>query len=102
MKQVLIIPADLRFFDLHLTRDPVTAELEFDTAPLRRIVESNNIDWQALGGEEAVPYVLTAWYDAHVKAAGATDPIMEQLRAEIEAEDAYGFAAVIEGTAGAH
>jgi hypothetical protein len=40
----ILIPDDVDFADLKLTRDPVTHDVEFDWRPIERICDANNVD----------------------------------------------------------
>ena len=40
--------------------------------------------------EDALASLITAWYDRHIAAGGARDPVADDLIAEVRAEDAEG------------
>ncbi|HEB94308.1 MAG TPA: hypothetical protein ENI94_12785 [Gammaproteobacteria bacterium] len=80
------IPADLQFSDLRLARDPETGDIEFDAEILREICEDNDLPFS----EEIVTSLMTAWYQHHRAQGGAPDQVMEQIIAEIEAEEITG------------
>jgi hypothetical protein len=98
-KTYIVIPDDVRFEDLNLTRDPVTSMVAFDMDPLERISEANDLDISALTGddEDIVGGFLNAWYHAHRESGGAPDTVQEQLLAEVAAEEEFGFANVQTG-----
>jgi hypothetical protein len=100
-KTYIVIPDDVRFEDLNLSRDPVTSMVAFDLDPLERICEANDLDISTLTGddEDIVGGFLNAWYRAHRESGGAPDPVQEQLIAEVDAEEAFGFANVQAGPA---
>jgi len=80
------IPADLQFSALRLARDPETGDIEFDADVLQDICIDNSLPFS----EEVVTSLLTAWYSHHRANGGAPDPVMEQIIAEIEAEEITG------------
>lgn len=91
------IPDDVDFSHLKLARDPITLEVQFDWAPITRICAASGID-EALfrdQHEDNVSGLIQAWYLAHLARGGAPDPVQEQLRAEVAAEDHAGPAGVI-------
>lgn len=93
------IPEGVRFADLNLSRDHVTGYVRFDWAPLRLICEASGIDLAILTdqSEDNVSELLVQWYAAHRAFGGAPDPVLEQLLAEVEAEDRHGAANVQRG-----
>lgn len=91
-KTYIVIPDDVQFHDLNLTRDPVTSMVAFDMDPLERICEANDLDISMFAddGDGKMGGFLNAWYRAHRENGGAPDPVQEQLIAEVAAEEAFG------------
>lgn len=82
----VIVPEGLSFEALQLARKPTG--IVFDWAPIERICEHSSIDIDLLReqDESNVTGLIVEWYAIHLKLGGATDPVMEQLLAEAEAE----------------
>ena len=86
----LIIPDGVNFSDLHLSRDVVTGEIEFDTRQIDIVVLHNPSIRRVFDTEDGTASFLVAWYRAHRAAGGQADLVQEQILAEIEAEDRFG------------
>ena len=86
------IPQGVAFSDLRLARDPQTGDVSFDAAVIERIEAESGLPAGFFMGqhEDAVASLITTWYSAHRAAGGATDPVAEDLLAEVRAEDAAG------------
>lgn len=84
-----IVPAGLEFAAARLARD-ADGMLSFDTQILARVFCANGISTESLSDEDTVCEVLMQWYLTHMDAGGAPDPVMEDLYAEVAAEDALG------------
>ena len=84
------IPVDISFEDLHLSRDPVTSLVEFDAEPVEQVCEANHIDPDTLLTENDIGALLSEWYQAHRASGAAADLVMEQILAEVQAEDEFG------------
>ena len=95
-KTYIVIPDDVQFGDLNLTRDPVTSMVAFDMEPLERICEANDLDISMFtdDGEDKLGGFLNVWYRAHRESGGAPDPVQEQLMAEVAAEEKFGALSV--------
>ena len=91
-KTYIVIPDEVHFADLNLTRDPVTSIVEFDMAPLERICEANDLDINMFtgDGDNKVGGLFNAWYRAHREGGGVPDPVQEQLIAEVAAVEEFG------------
>lgn len=91
-KTYIVIPDDVQFGDLNLTRDPVTSMVAFDMEPLQRICEANDLDISVLTEDDdgKLGGFLNVWYRAHRENGGAPDLVQEQLMAEVAAEEAFG------------
>ena len=98
----LTLPEGLSFEALRLTRDPVTGDIEFDWSPIEQICAASRIDpeYFRCGDEDRVGALITAWYRIHIAHGGSTDPVQEQLIAEIQAEDEHGEVRVQRGPGG--
>ncbi|MEW6647202.1 MAG: hypothetical protein AB1450_08395 [Pseudomonadota bacterium] len=88
----IIIPDGLEFAALHLSRDPITGDLEFDWSPIESICAASGLDIAMFhdAPEDNVCALLTAWYMEHRARGGAIDLVQEQIIAEVQAEDALG------------
>lgn len=89
----ITIPENLEFSALKLARDSSTGgDVEFDWAPVKAICDTSGIDISIFRdqSEDNVSQLLTTWYAEHRKRGGDPDPVMEDLIAEIAAEDATG------------
>jgi hypothetical protein len=91
-KTYIVIPDDVQFANLNLTRDPVTSMVAFNMDPLERICETNDLDIRMFtdDGDDKVGGFLNAWYRAHRESGGAPDLVQEQLIAEVAAEEEFG------------
>lgn len=89
----IIIPPEIRFADLRLSRDPHTLELEFDWQPIEAICTASQLDIKILRDqhEENVCGLIIAWYAEHRQAGGESDAVMEQIIREIRREDAAPY-----------
>lgn len=83
------VPPDLPFASLQLRR-AADGTIEFDAQALGRLLAHNGIAPTALPDEDAVSELLTAWYLAHRAGGGDPDPTMQDLLAEMRAEDDLG------------
>lgn len=94
MKQIthISIPHGMAFSDLRLARDAQTGDVSFDTAIIERIEADSGLPAGFFmdQDEDALASMLTGWYAAHRAAGGASDPVAEDLLAEVRAEDAAG------------
>lgn len=86
-----IIPPDVTFADLRLSRD-ADGSVSLDWAPINRICEASGIDPALFrdGPEDNLSALIAHWYRAHLRAGGARDPVQDDLIAEASAEDARG------------
>ena len=85
-------PLGMAFSDLRLARDPQTGDVSFDTAVIERIEAESGLPagFFMSQPEDAVAALITTWYSAHRAAGGDSDPVAEDLIAEVRAEDAAG------------
>jgi hypothetical protein len=88
----IVIPADVAFADLKMTRDPKTGDVAFDWAPLERICTASGVDIGLLRDqpEDNVGGLITTWYRQHIAAGGQPDLVMHDLIGESQIEDAHG------------
>ena len=88
----IAIPEGVAFSDLRLGRDPKTGDVSFDTAVIERIEQESGLPagFFMSQHEDALASLITTWYNAHRAAGGDTDPVAEDLIAEVQAEDAAG------------
>lgn len=86
------IPIGMSFSELRLERDPKTGDVSFDTAIIERIEQESGLPAGFFMGqhEDALAALITTWYSAHRAAGGDSDPVAEDLMAEVRAEDAAG------------
>lgn len=87
----ICIPDDVRFSDLKLSRD-ADGMIRFDWEPIDRICAASGVDPAILkeGPEDNVSGLIVRWYEAHLAAGGARDPVQDDLLGEVLAEDAAG------------
>lgn len=87
----VVIPDDLEFADLHLTREP-DGSVSFDWGVIERICAASSMPVELLrdGPEDNVATLLTHWYMAHKKHGGAPDLVAEDLIAEAHIEGERG------------
>lgn len=88
------IPDGLEFSDLHLSRDPETGEVEFNLAPIEKICEASGVDISLFldQSEENLANLLAHWYTKHRKRGGISDPVADDILAEVLLENKYGDA----------
>lgn len=88
----IVIPADVQFSDLKLSRDPRTGDMEFDWGPIERICAASGLDIRLFSAqpEGNIAGVLSMWYAQHRAAGGAPDRVMDDLISEAEIEDTHG------------
>lgn len=88
----IVIPPEVNFADLKISRDPTTGSVAFDWAPIEQICKASGIDIRLLRDqpEDNVAGVLSMWYAQHRAAGGAPDSAMDDLIAEADIEDTHG------------
>ena len=86
------IPLGMSFSELRLERAPKTGDVSFDTSVIERIEAESGLPVGFFMGqhEDALAALITTWYSAHRAAGGDSDPVAEDLIAEVQAEDAAG------------
>jgi hypothetical protein len=86
------IPQGMTFADLRLARDSGNGSVSFDTAIIARIERASGLPEGFFMGqdEDAMATLITTWYQQHLAAGGARDPVADDLIAEVRAEDAAG------------
>lgn len=82
------IPHGIEFDALQLARDAQTGDIHLDMDVLRAVADAN--PGVRIETEDDICGVLVAWYRAHRAAGGDADQTMEQIAAEVEAEDRIG------------
>lgn len=87
----ITIPDDVSFSDLRYAREP-DGSVSFDWAPIERICSASGIDIRLMrdGPEDNLAALISHWYRAHLAAGGARDAAMDDLIAEVDAENARG------------
>lgn len=88
MQRLVIIPDDVQFSDLQMTRDPGTGDVEFELDPLQKICRASGLDITEPNID--LLQLISQWYRVHRAAGGEPDPVQEDLIAEARAEDAAG------------
>lgn len=85
------VPAGLDFSDLHLARD-ADGDVSFDWSVIERICAASGLPVEMFrdAPEDNVAGLIVAWYQAHRERGGASDPVAEDLIAEVLAEEAAG------------
>lgn len=84
--RVVEIPVSISFDDLELTRNADTGDVEFNPHILEQICANNNLPFT----QDIVSTLLAEWYACHIASGGQLNPAMEQIVAEIEAEQYTG------------
>ncbi len=80
----LTLPSDVNFADLAFSVDGT--DYLYEPRPFLRFCHHNQIAMTHLSVNERGT-LIQRWYDLHLTAGGTPDPVMENLRAEIAAED---------------
>ena len=80
----LTLPTSVDFADLAFRVDGT--DYLYEARPFLRFCHHNEIAMTHLGVSQRCE-LMQRWYDLHLAAGGARDPVMENLRAEIAAED---------------
>jgi hypothetical protein len=85
------IPDDLKFSDLHLSRDP-DGNVSFDWAVIERICEASGLPVEVFrdAPEDNVSGLIVGWYQANRQRGGDPDPVAEDLIFESMAEEKAG------------
>lgn len=88
----IVIPADVQFSDLKLSRDPKTGDMAFDWAPVERICAASGVNVSLFRDqpEDNLGGLLTQWYAQHRAAGGLPDLVMDDLIGEADIEDTHG------------
>jgi len=87
----LTIPPDVQFTDLKFGLDSTTGGLTFESAPIIRICQASGIPIEAMRDDEENLYqVIVYLYAKHVEKGGALDPVLDDMRKELEAQDEKG------------
>ena len=87
----LVIPDGLDYANLQLKRD-ADGHVSFDWSPIEKICIASGIDIAVFrdAHEDNVSALLVAWYQAHLDAGGAHDPVQDDMIAETLLEDLHG------------
>lgn len=88
----VVIPPEVNFADLKMSRDSATGDVAFDWAPIEQICKASGIDIRLLRDqpEDNVAGVLSMWYAQHRASGGAPDAAMDEMIAEADIEDTHG------------
>jgi len=89
------IPEEVEFSQLRVRWNINRDDIDFDRAPLKRLVEHNRLEPALLWDDNPasrtlVRLIISAWYVAQRRAGGERDPIFEQIFAEVEAWAEFG------------
>ena len=92
MNRRIDIPDDLKFADLQL-QFVDGGGIAFDWRPIEKICGHSGIPVSTFkeSQEDNVAGLIVKWYAAHLAGGGETDPVAEELAAQVAAEDAAGF-----------
>ncbi|EAA6842346.1 hypothetical protein DRX19_15100 [Salmonella enterica subsp. enterica] len=87
----LAIPDDLDFSDLHLVRES-DGSVSFDWDVVNRICKLSNLPVEIFRdvSEDCISALIVGWYQAHRQHGGESDPVAEDLIAEVVAEEKAG------------
>jgi hypothetical protein len=93
------LPEDIDFASLHLSRDPLTRQISFESEPIEALCERSGIDPEIFlnGPQINVAALLAAWYAEHLRSGGPRDPVADQIFIEAITEAHYGEAHVQPG-----
>lgn len=100
----ITIPKSAKFADLKLSRDISKGVTSFDWQPIEAICEASGLDVALFRDTEegnVIELILT-WYGYHLASGGSADPVAEQIIAEVQAESAFGAAAVQQSGGAVH
>lgn len=88
----IVIPDDVQFSSLRLSRDTQSGDIELDWDPIARICAASGLDVAVFreAPEDNLAGLLTHWYRAHRAAGGAPDRTMDDLIGEADIEDTHG------------
>jgi hypothetical protein len=88
----ITIPPEVKFSDLHLSRNSETGAVEFDWTPIEKICAASGVDIHLLREqhEDNVAGLITVWYFEHRQLGGEPDPVQEELIEEMRLEDERG------------
>jgi len=99
----IVVPEDLEFGDLQLSRDPTTREVSFAWSAIERLCAASGLETSLFlnSPESLVAGLIVTWYRHHRARGGESDAVAEQLIAEAEAEKVFGAVHVQPGGSGA-
>lgn len=86
------------FARLQLARDPRTGSISYSRDTVAGILRDRDMAAAILDDEDAISELLIGWYVAHRNAGGDANIVMDQLIAEVLAEDQFGADRVQRGS----
>lgn len=88
----LVIPDEVTFDQLQLSRSHATGDLEFSWEPIESICEASGLPLSTFteSPEDNTASLISALYQQHLQAGGDPHPVMVDLLGEIAAEDTFG------------
>jgi len=95
----ILLPEDIDFASLRLSRDPLTRQISFESEPIEALCERSGIDPEIFlnGPQSNLAGLLAAWYAEHLRSGGQRDPVADQIFIEAITEAQYGAARVQPG-----
>lgn len=87
----IAIPKDLPFSALNLQRD-ADGHISFDIGVIKQICDASGLPLAMFteSPEDNLAQLVMAWYARHRESGGDPDPVVEDLIAEVIAEDSAG------------
>src|SRR5690606_9678096 len=86
-QQTIVIPEGISFGDLRLSRD-ADGMISHDWVAIDAVCAASGISPDMFRGEGAGCSLLVRWFGMHLAHGGTRDPVMDDLLAEVAAEDA--------------
>jgi hypothetical protein len=88
----LLLPKNIDFSSLRLSRDPITREIFYEWEPIEALCEISGIDPEIFrsGPQSNVASLLVTWYAEHLRSGGQRDPVADQIFIEAITEAQYG------------
>jgi hypothetical protein len=95
----ILLPEEIDFASLQLTRDPLTRQISFESEPIEALCECSGIDPDIFlnGPQSNMAGLLVAWYAEHIRSGGQRDPVADQMLIEAITEAQHGKARVQPG-----
>ena len=83
----LEIPKGLKFTDLDIQRDTETNDITLNIDVVDRVLEANDIDLDELDEDDFLSSMLVSWYEQWLESGGERNPVLEDVRVELEGDE---------------